>query len=192
MTKGCAAKSFLSCKKVLRNVNCAHQQWGEIAVNIVDDEPKDPPHFFCLSMTETEDKILRELHKNGGRMDSEVLRSKLVLSESIHCVYGALSSLREMRYIDAHVIDHKVWVNDYRPLELSLTTRGRKHVLTTKPVRAGFLPVALYLILTGAIIAGIQSIWREPDYGPIGLSMLAAGIIILLARRAGLILNRKK
>jgi hypothetical protein len=142
-------------------------------------------------MTETEDKILRELHRNGGHMDSETLRSNLVLTESADCVYGALSALREMRYIDAHVIDHSVWKHNYRPLDLSLTTRGRTHVATTQPVRTGWLAVALYLVLAGVIIAGIQSIYKEPDYGPIGLSMLAAGVILLVARRAGMILKGK-
>jgi hypothetical protein len=164
----------------------------EIAVNVVDDAPKDPPSVFCLSMTETEDKILRELHRNGGRMDSETLRSNLVFTESADCVYGALCALREMRYIDAHVIDHGVWKHNYRPLDLSLTTRGRNHVMTTNPVRTGWLAVALYLVLAGVIIAAVQSIWREPSYAPIGLSMLAAGVILLLARRAGMIFNRKK
>ena len=143
-------------------------------------------------MTETEDKILRELHRNGGRLDSETLRSNLVLTESADCVYGALSALREMRYIDARIIDHTVWKHNYRPMDLSLTTRGRKHVMTTEPVRTGWLSVALYLVLVGAIIAGIQSMWREPDYGPIGLSILAAGIILLLARRAGMFLKGRK
>jgi hypothetical protein len=161
-------------------------------VNIVGDEPRDPTSIFCLPMTETEDKILRELHRNGGVLNSETLRSNLVLTESADCVYGALSALREMRYIEAHVIDHSVWKHNYRPLALSLTARGRDHVNATKPVRTGWLTVALYLVLTGAILAAIQSAYQEPDYGPIGLSILAAGVIVLLARRAGMILKRRK
>lgn len=161
-------------------------------MNVIDDEPHEPPHVWCLPMTEIEDKILRELHRNGGRMNSEALRKEFEQTESADDLYGALSALHEMRYIDATIIDHTVWKHNYRPVALSLTTKGRSHVLTTEPVRTGFLTVALYLILVGMIIAGIQSIYKEPDYGPIGISMLTAGIIVLLARRAGRFLKRKK
>lgn len=125
-------------------------------------------------------------------MDSETLRSNLVLTECTDCVYGALTALREMRYIDAHVIDHTVWKHNYRPLDLSLTTRGRDHVTTTPPIRTGWLSWALWLVLVGAVISGIQWFYREPDYGPIGLSILGAGVILLVARRAGMILKGKK
>ena len=100
-------------------------------MTVLDAEPKDPPHILCLPMTVTEDRILREIYRNSGRMNSEVLRSNLVLSESVDNVYGAIGALREMRYIDAEIIDANDWQHNYRPLRLSLTSRGKHHVLTT-------------------------------------------------------------
>lgn len=161
-------------------------------MNVIDDEPREPPHVWCLPMTEIEDKILRELHRSGGRMDSETLRLVFEKTESADDLYGALSALHEMRYIDATVISPAVWKRSYRPVVLSLTTRGRTHVLTTEPVRGGWLTVALYLVLVGAIIAGIQSIYQEPDYGPIGISLLSAGVIVFLARQADRFLRKRK
>jgi|GEM_PF-6800457 len=161
-------------------------------MTVLDVEPKDPPHIFCLSMTVTEDRILREIYRSGGRMSSETLRSNLVLTESADNVYGALGALREMRYLDAEVIDANDWQHNYRPLRLSLTSRGRHHVVTTEPVRTGWTRVFLSLILVGAVIVVIQSLWKEPDYGPVGLSMLTAGIILLVGRRAGKLLTKRK
>ena len=88
-------------------------------MTVLDAEPKDPPHILCLPMTVTEDRILREIYRNSGRMNSEVLRSNLVLSESVDNVYGAIGALREMRYIDAEIIDANDWQHNYRPLRLS-------------------------------------------------------------------------
>ncbi len=149
-------------------------------MTVLDVEPRDPPHMLCLSMTVTEDRILREIHQNGT-----ILLSKLVLTESSDNVYGALRALQEMRYIESEIIE----ANELR---LSLTSRGKHHVLTTEPVRTGWTRVFLSLILVGLAIVLIQSLWKEPDYGPVGLSILTAGIILLVGRRAGKFLTKRK
>ena len=160
-------------------------------MSIADDDPQDPPTIFCLSMTATEDKVLRELYRNSGKMNSDDLRAGLALTECADNVYGALAALRELRYVETGQIEWE-WKYNYRPFPVTLTERGRRHVETMPPVRVGWTRVFLMLVLSGGLLALIQSVYREPDYGPIGLSMLVAGVLMLVGRRAGLILMQKR
>lgn len=162
-------------------------------MNITDDEPQDPPSLFCLPMTNTEDKVLRYLYRNSGKMNSDDLRAGLAVTECADNVYGALSALRELHYVETGPVEWE-WKYNYRPFPVILTAKGRRHVETMPPVRMGWTRVFLLLVLVGGLITLIQSVYREPDYGPIGISMLAAGLLMLVGRRAGLILmrNRKK
>lgn len=161
-------------------------------MSVLDTNPKDPPHFFCPSMTVTEDRILRELHRNSGVMSSETLRASFVLTESVDNIYGGLGCLREMGYVETEIIDWNDWQHHYRPLRVTLTPRGRTHVLRTDPITTDWRGVFLWIALAGAAVSAAQSVVTEPDFGPVGVSMLCTGVILLLARRAGKILMRKQ
>ncbi len=149
----------------------------------------DPPNLLCLSMTVTEDKILRELYRcDGCPVTSGTLCVLFHHTESVDNIYGALVSLHEMGYIEADVVKPWVWVDHYRVMELRIAERGRHHVRTTKPVRTGWLRVFLSLVLVGMLLAGIESFWRDPDLEAISSALMTAGVLLLALRRAGKIL----
>jgi hypothetical protein len=161
-------------------------------MNVTDTEPKEGFGFLCLSMTQTEDRILRELSKNDGTMTSEDLRKALVLQESTDNIYGALRVLDDEGYTTSALVVPWEWLHNYRVGTIHLTAKGQRHVETTAPVRTGWTRIFLSLILFGGLLSGVQSLYKVPDYGPIGLSLVAAGVLMIVGRRFGLILTVKK
>jgi hypothetical protein len=161
-------------------------------VNIMDTTQKDRLGFLCLPMTQTEDRILRQLSKNGGVMSSEDICEALFFQEGADNIYGALPVLDFEGYTTSARVIPWVWKRNYLVGTIALTAKGQRHVDTTPPVRMGWTRIFLSLILLGALLSVIQSVYKTPDYGPIGLAMLVAGILMLVGRRFGVILMERR
>jgi hypothetical protein len=163
---------------------------------MVDDAPADPPHLLCLSMTPDEDRVLRELFKfpdgelvSDAEGDVPSLRRNLWLTISTDNLYGAISALRAEGYVVTTLVAQTdEWLRHYRPLRVRLTTRGRLHVISRPPVSNGITRALILITLAGVLTAAVaEAVGGEQDniYLTIGLATAAAGIIALLARRAG-------
>jgi hypothetical protein len=147
-------------------------------------------------MTPDEDRVLRELYKfpdwelqSDAEGDTPSLRRNLRLTISTDNLYGAICAARERGNVETTLVAQTdEWLRHYRPLRVRLTTQGRLHVISHRPISNGITRALILITLTGMLTAFLAALGSdEPGnvYLTFGLATAVTGVIALLARRAG-------